>query len=158
MAKKCTNCKKPSISCGDSLFAPCVYWEVPEELQEIAAGVDSDDTAECVNLDFALTDIYTRIENLTELTDFSEFESDCLTIDGDKTLQTVITALDVKLCEVAEAVEGLTLCGLLDTDVTSCGLNYSCFTTDECDNVIVITTLKSLIQVLIDKVCALEAA
>lgn len=158
MAKKCTNCNKPSISCGDSLFAPCVYWEVPEELQELAAGLDSDEPVECVNLDFALTDIYERFNELNELTDFSEFTSECLTIDGEKTLKTVIAAIDTKLCDLDEAIEGLSLCGLLDTDVTTCGLDYSCFTTDECNNPIVITTFKSLLQVLIDKICALEAA
>ena len=157
----CKKCGKVSISCGTTIFSPCVTWEVPEDLQDIAAGLDSDEPVECVNLDFALTDIYERIDQLTQFTDFSEFESDCLEpeeVEGEATLQTVIKAIDQKLCELSEAVDDdLTACSILDMDISECGLDLSCFETTTCETPLG-NSLKNLLQEIINRICALEAA
>lgn len=157
----CSNCGKPSVSCsGGNLYAPCVYWEISdEELQAYITGGSSTDLTECVDLDSALTEIYTKIKNLEEATDFSDWKSECLTLTEDEpTLIGVVTDLDAALCDLKETVEDMTFCNLLDQEINDC-IDVSCLEAleDVCANPLGVTTWKELLVALTNKVCELAA-
>lgn len=173
----CKTCK-PEITCGDISYAPCTIWEIPDDLQEYLAGetviVTSSPTSSssvtipnselsgetCATLEDTLADIYNKFGTIEDKLDFSEWTSDCLDFGASTvTLESILTKMDTELCTIKEIVDGLTsICDILDKDITECDLDFTCFDVDNCDNPISITTLKDLLQVLIDKICLLENA
>lgn len=174
----CINCPAPKLTCGEITSVNCIEWEIPTTLQEYLSGeivivtgsptistsqtIPISELAEesCVTLAETLEDIYGKFETIEETLDLTEWTSECIDFGVDTpTLERILTALDSELCDLKEAVEELGgICDILDMDITGCeALDFSCFETDGCDNPITITTLKDLLQVMIDKICELES-
>lgn len=161
MSKNCSNCNEPTIKCGDIIYAPCVYFEIPEgALQEYISGGSSTDLTECINLDTALEELYTKVKELEETVDFSDYTIECVKdeLDDEPTLRNVIEVFGDKICELDTAVENLTFCKLLDQEIDDC-IDVSCLEAleDVCANPLGVTTWKELLVALTNKVCELAA-
>lgn len=146
----CTNCNKASNMCGDKMFAPCIT--VEKEFPEFSKLFGE----ECTSLDIVLDDIYELIDELR--VDYTLFNNSCLEHADDLSIESILLTHDAEICNLITDVSELqNICNILNKDIRDCDLNFTCLLgTDECDNTITITSLNSLLQVMIDKICKLE--
>lgn len=160
----CSNCPNPGLTCGEIIQTPCIEWEISDDIQTYLSDetnhFSSDLSGEsCAILSDVLDDIYAKFKIIDDELDFSGLSSVCLEESDDTTLKGIITVFDVQICSIVSTLENLNnICNILDKDISDCDIDYSCFTTDSCDNPITITTLKDLLQTMINKICTLEGA
>lgn len=163
----CTNCGDKTLTCGSKIYAPCVFWEVPDSLMDDSSLGNFQTnplgtTSECVSIDEVIEDIYPRLEDVEDDIDsletainFDYLTSDCLGIDADDdpSLKDVINGFNTKICELDD------VCNILQKEISECNIDFSCFGDDSiCGDPLNITTLEDLLQEMIDRICTLENA
>ncbi len=151
----CSNYKFKD-TCGESIFAPCVY------VEQTFPAVSSLSSESCTDLDTVIADLYTLVDK--SYVDMSTYAKGCLdyspTADADITPVQVLNKLTEEVCELQP------LMGLIDTTVTPnvlkkipefdiSKIELCCLAPDPCG--VTPTTLEQLIQIMINKIC-LEAS
>ena len=154
--------------CAEIIQTTCIEWEISSVVKEYLETENVRDNSEyftsdlsdedCAVLSDVLTDVYSKFEDIEEMLDFSEWDNQCLDLEDNPTLQQVLTSITEEVCTLKETVANIdSICEIFEQDITECdGLNFSCLTTDACDNPITITTFSSWVQTITDKVCDLE--
>lgn len=143
----CTNCGKVNNTCGSTIYSPCIKFEVPDDLQECVG-------AECMTAHESFVDLYERLCKVEEATDITSFKNECIEVEEESTILEVFEALGDKICEIDE---NLNICNILNQEIKECDIELTCLLgLDNCGEQVVINTTKELLQVLINKICALE--
>lgn len=141
----CYNNRK--FNCGEKVQSVCVHYKgyLPEYSE-----LDKD----CVVIEETTQELYENQEEILNAIDTSELGKDCIDFDEYKTDIDGVSKLQVK--GVLEAYEK-EICDLKnmigDDNDDTLSLDFKCLTTPCGDQ---ITSLKDLIQVLIDEICTLK--
>lgn len=136
MSRYCSECGKLSNLCGEHINAPCVA--VEQEFEEISSLHQKDNKGRtklvCTDLDTVIGDLYEIAEKIND--DLQEFKENT----------------NIEIEQIKDNIDALEdICNFLDKDITECELDLSnLIVNDECGNPITITTLKELLQKLID--------
>lgn len=145
------NCNKLSNMCGDKMKAPCI------EVEKDFPSCSSLKEVECTSLDEVIDDLYDII--CTDKEDLSDFATNCLDYGEEElTAKKIKQVHNVEICTLKDEIETLgDICNTLNLDINECNIDYSCLIgTDDCGETTVINNLSNLLQVMIDKICALE--
>jgi hypothetical protein len=144
------NCTpKIKNTCGEVSFATCVYYEgaIPS-----FSGLISED---CYTLEEVVADLYQITTDIKDEIDLSALAGNGITytLDADNNIVVKnvvakhaeeIVALKVSVAAIGNGFDG-------DTNITTWGLDLDCLV-DSCGDPI--TTMKQLLQSIIDKACA----
>lgn len=140
------NSFKYSDTCGTTLFATCV------NVEQTFPSISSLSSESCTDLDSVIEDLYELIDK--SYVDMTDYDKGCLnyspTADADITPIQVLNKLTEELCTLKTTVSNLDTIDIADLNLTCLG------NTDTCGNPVTLTTMTQVIQLLIDKVCALE--
>ena len=134
-------------NCGEKVQSVCVHYKgyLPEYSE-----LDKD----CVVIEETTQELYENQEEILNAIDTSELGKDCIDFDEYKTDIDGVSKLQVK--GVLEAYEK-EICDLKnmigDDNDDTLSLDFKCLTTPCGDQ---ITSLKDLLQVLIDEICTLK--
>ena len=144
----CSNYKY-SDTCGESIFAPCVY------VEQTFPAISSLSDESCTDLDSVISDLYTLVNK--SYVDMSSYDKGCLDYspiaDADIKPINVLNKLTEEICDL-KPLEGLlntdgTLKDIPEFDISK--LQLCCLAPDPCD--VTPTTLEQLLQIIINKVC-----
>lgn len=135
-------------TCGDIMFATCVYYESQVPNYSILIAED------CYTVEEVLTDLYNITSNIKSEIDLTLLEGNGITYTLDLDDKIIvknalskhaeeILALKTTITAMANGFDG-------DTNITTWGLDLECLV-DACGDPI--TTLKQLLQSLITKIC-----
>ena len=137
------------FTCGTKTQSMCVHYKgfIPKYSQ-----LEKED---CVTIEETTEDNYKLISWIKESIDLKDFDPSCLNIDekedsydDDKTrylVKDVLTALTQRMCELEDEVE--------DANDDTLELDFKCLTAPCGDP---ITSLKDLLQTLINEICKLK--
>jgi hypothetical protein len=139
---------KTKNTCGSIQFATCVIYE--GYIPTLSSLTDSD----CNVLEDIINDQYLLIEKLYSNTDLTILNGNGITYDLDANNKVLVKAAISKHAEEIVALK-TNIQELLtgyngDMDISDWGLDYKCLV-DPCGDTI--TSLKQLMQILIDKAC-----
>lgn len=146
---RCNDNYGPSSTCGHRTPAVCVRYnsDIPPYSK-----LNRED---CHNLEEAIEDLYELITALRHKTDMTGYDPDCIEIDKKNTvydrerstymIKDVLEGVTNKLCEIEEKLS-------VESD-GGMELDFKCLKT-ECGNNI--TSLRDLMQVLINEICNLK--
>lgn len=134
------------FNCGEKVQSVCVHYKgyLPEY---------SELDKECVVIEETTEELYKNQEEILDSIDTSELGKDCIDFDeymtevkGESKLQVkgVLEAYEKEICDLKKA---------LDDEDDTLSLDFKCLTTPCGDQ---ITSLKDLLQVLIDEICTLK--
>mgnify|MGYP001258496186 FL=1 len=147
----CSNYKFKD-TCGESIFAPCVY------VEQTFPDISSLSSESCTDLDKVIADLYTLVNK--SYVDMHTYAKGCLdyspTTDADIKPVQVLNKLTEEVCKLQP------LMGLIDTTVNPNvlkkipefdinKLNLCCLVPDPCGATP--ATLEQLLQIIINKVC-----
>ena len=141
----CNRCNKPTLECGDKVYAPCVYVEIDFPIFSIFH------EEECVTLDEVVEELYKEVDEIKEAINIESFNS-CLEYE-EKTIPIILQKHEDEICDLKNK---LTPCEILNLDISDCGIDVSCLGNDPCNNVTTVTTIGALFQTLIERICELE--
>ena len=149
MAKK-RKCNTIKDTCGKKMSSECVDYE--REVNE-CSDLDSND---CLTIADTTQDLFNQVQKIKDSLNLDELGNSCLTYDQlDPTkleVKEALKGLEEKVCQLCELVPGATECNPIYDQIIDCvGLDFKCLT-DPCNETI--STLKELLQALIDQVCA----
>lgn len=136
---------KYSDTCGQSIFATCV------NVEQTFPSISSLNSETCTDLDSVIEDLYSIVSE--SYVDMSLYDKGCLdfspTADENITPVQVLNKLTTTLCSLQTTVNSI------DT-VDIANLDYTCLgPVDPCGEPISVTNLEDLLQLMIDKICAL---
>lgn len=140
------NCgDKINYSCGEKLYATCVYYEL--DLPEF-----SEIEGECTTIEETTEDQYKLLEDIFDQIDLSDLGETCLDYiqgeDNKNIVKNVLKKFEEEICSLKDRVEVLESTDICDKSIEECGLDLGTLV-DECDNPL--TTLKDVLQVLLNQ-------
>ena len=141
-----------AVSCGKKINARCVDYEGSINDKS------SLDSEGCLNIHDTTEDLYTQVEEIQQGIDLSGLGAKCLTFTpattGDLKVKEALLTMEDFICNIKASLPDKTsptYCPPVFTEDLSClGLDFKCLV-DPCGDPI--TTLKTLLQVMIDKTC-----
>ena len=145
------NCNdRIASTCGKKINAKCVDYEGDFHNESDLT------TCDYPNIENVIEDINTTLNEITDALDTSSLGDSCISyteVGGKITIKEALLRLEEKVCELSDAVV-VNGCSPIFTDDISCvGLDFKCLV-DPCGEQI--TSLKGLLQAIIDKSCETE--